>query len=114
MLFRLLQSKKKFFSFFILSFVALKIEELQEALRKKEEEMKQMEERYKKYLEKAKSVSMSFWASPLSDYASLVIQLSACTVTSHTKNYQEKNKRNLLTKKNAEEETVIKIGHPTE
>lgn len=33
-----------------------KIEELQEALRKKEEEMKQMEERYKKYLEKAKSV----------------------------------------------------------
>lgn len=37
---------------------ALKIEELQEALRKKEEEMKQMEERYKKYLEKAKSVSM--------------------------------------------------------
>ncbi|KAI1239855.1 hypothetical protein IHE44_0011290 [Lamprotornis superbus] len=34
----------------------LKIEELQEALRKKEEEMKQMEERYKKYLEKAKSV----------------------------------------------------------
>lgn len=37
---------------------ALKIEELQEALRKKEEEMKQMEERYKKYLEKAKSVSV--------------------------------------------------------
>jgi len=37
--------------------IALKIEELQEALRKKEEEMKQMEERYKKYLEKAKSVS---------------------------------------------------------
>ncbi|XP_015508070.1 protein Hook homolog 3 isoform X6 [Parus major] len=35
---------------------SLKIEELQEALRKKEEEMKQMEERYKKYLEKAKSV----------------------------------------------------------
>uniref|UniRef100_K7G533 Hook microtubule tethering protein 3 n=1 Tax=Pelodiscus sinensis TaxID=13735 RepID=K7G533_PELSI len=38
------------------SYKALKIEELQEALRKKEEEMKQMEERYKKYLEKAKSV----------------------------------------------------------
>lgn len=38
---------------------ALKIEELQEALRKKEEEMKQMEERYKKYLEKAKSVSIA-------------------------------------------------------
>ncbi|XP_058022266.1 protein Hook homolog 3 [Ahaetulla prasina] len=35
---------------------SLKIEELQEALCKKEEEMKQMEERYKKYLEKAKSV----------------------------------------------------------
>lgn len=35
---------------------SLKIEELQEALRKKEDEMKQMEERYKKYLEKAKSV----------------------------------------------------------
>lgn len=35
---------------------SLKIEELQEALRKKGEEMKQMEERYKKYLEKAKSV----------------------------------------------------------
>uniref|UniRef100_A0A4X2KHY8 Protein Hook homolog 3 n=1 Tax=Vombatus ursinus TaxID=29139 RepID=A0A4X2KHY8_VOMUR len=35
---------------------SIKIEELQEALRKKEEEMKQMEERYKKYLEKAKSV----------------------------------------------------------
>lgn len=40
-------------------FSALRIEELQEALRKKEEEMKQMEERYKKYLEKAKSVSMN-------------------------------------------------------
>ncbi|XP_039206935.1 protein Hook homolog 3 isoform X1 [Crotalus tigris] len=35
---------------------SLKIEELQEALCKKEEDMKQMEERYKKYLEKAKSV----------------------------------------------------------
>ncbi|XP_075459994.1 protein Hook homolog 3 isoform X8 [Ascaphus truei] len=35
---------------------SLKIEELQEALRKKEDDMKQMEERYKKYLEKAKSV----------------------------------------------------------
>lgn len=33
-----------------------KIEELQEALRKKDEDMKQMEDRYKKYLEKAKSV----------------------------------------------------------
>lgn len=54
----MLQSKKFFFSFFTLSSTALKIEELQEALRKKEEEMKQMEERYKKYLEKAKSVSV--------------------------------------------------------
>uniref|UniRef100_A0A8C5SJJ8 Hook microtubule tethering protein 3 n=1 Tax=Laticauda laticaudata TaxID=8630 RepID=A0A8C5SJJ8_LATLA len=35
---------------------SLKIEELQEALCKKEDDMKQMEERYKKYLEKAKSV----------------------------------------------------------
>ncbi|XP_069623781.1 protein Hook homolog 3 isoform X1 [Ranitomeya imitator] len=35
---------------------SMKIEELQEALRKKDEDMKQMEERYKKYLEKAKSV----------------------------------------------------------
>uniref|UniRef100_A0AAR2KRY7 Protein Hook homolog 3 n=1 Tax=Pygocentrus nattereri TaxID=42514 RepID=A0AAR2KRY7_PYGNA len=33
-----------------------KIEELEEALKKKDEDMKQMEERYKKYLEKAKSV----------------------------------------------------------
>lgn len=46
--------------FYCVSSAALKIEELQEALRKKEEEMKQMEERYKKYLEKAKSVSMNF------------------------------------------------------
>lgn len=42
---------------------ALKIEELQEALCKKEEEMKQMEERYKKYLEKAKSVSIPCFAN---------------------------------------------------
>uniref|UniRef100_A0AAY4A515 Protein Hook homolog 3 n=2 Tax=Denticeps clupeoides TaxID=299321 RepID=A0AAY4A515_9TELE len=33
-----------------------KIEELEEALKKKDDDMKQMEERYKKYLEKAKSV----------------------------------------------------------
>uniref|UniRef100_A0A665XA63 Hook microtubule tethering protein 3 n=1 Tax=Echeneis naucrates TaxID=173247 RepID=A0A665XA63_ECHNA len=32
------------------------LEELEEALKKKDEDMKQMEERYKKYLEKAKSV----------------------------------------------------------
>ena len=53
------------------SSIALKIEELQEALRKKEEEMKQMEERYKKYLEKAKSVSVSLRVSLLSDRGSL-------------------------------------------
>ncbi|KAF5909493.1 protein Hook 3 isoform X3, partial [Clarias magur] len=35
---------------------AQRIEELEEALKKKDDEMKQMEERYKKYLEKAKSV----------------------------------------------------------
>uniref|UniRef100_A0A8C2BTT5 Protein Hook homolog 3 n=1 Tax=Cyprinus carpio TaxID=7962 RepID=A0A8C2BTT5_CYPCA len=33
-----------------------RIEELEDALKKKDEDMKQMEERYKKYLEKAKSV----------------------------------------------------------
>lgn len=33
------------------------MDELEDALRKKDEDMKQMEERYKKYLEKAKSVS---------------------------------------------------------
>uniref|UniRef100_A0A669DXJ6 Hook microtubule tethering protein 3 n=1 Tax=Oreochromis niloticus TaxID=8128 RepID=A0A669DXJ6_ORENI len=33
-----------------------RVEELEEALKKKDEDMKQMEERYKKYLEKAKSV----------------------------------------------------------
>lgn len=35
------------------------MDELEEALKKKDEDMKQMEERYKKYLEKAKSVSAS-------------------------------------------------------
>ena len=35
---------------------AQKVEELEEALKKKDEDMKQMEDRYKKYLEKAKSV----------------------------------------------------------
>uniref|UniRef100_A0A7N6FA89 Protein Hook homolog 3 n=1 Tax=Anabas testudineus TaxID=64144 RepID=A0A7N6FA89_ANATE len=34
-----------------------RVEELEEALKKKDDDMKQMEERYKKYLEKAKSVS---------------------------------------------------------
>lgn len=37
--------------------VAQRVDELEESLKKKDEEMKQMEERYKKYLEKAKSVS---------------------------------------------------------
>uniref|UniRef100_A0A7N8X1F1 Protein Hook homolog 3 n=1 Tax=Mastacembelus armatus TaxID=205130 RepID=A0A7N8X1F1_9TELE len=36
--------------------LAQRVEELEEALKKKDEDMKQMEERYKKYLEKAKSV----------------------------------------------------------
>lgn len=36
---------------------AQRVDELEEALKKKDDEMKQMEERYKKYLEKAKSVS---------------------------------------------------------
>uniref|UniRef100_A0A8C3ATJ5 Protein Hook homolog 3 n=1 Tax=Cyclopterus lumpus TaxID=8103 RepID=A0A8C3ATJ5_CYCLU len=35
---------------------AQRVEELEDALKKKDEDMKQMEERYKKYLEKAKSV----------------------------------------------------------
>lgn len=34
------------------------MDELEEALKKKDEDMKQMEDRYKKYLEKAKSVSI--------------------------------------------------------
>uniref|UniRef100_A0A665XA60 Protein Hook homolog 3 n=1 Tax=Echeneis naucrates TaxID=173247 RepID=A0A665XA60_ECHNA len=38
------------------SLSAQQVEELEEALKKKDEDMKQMEERYKKYLEKAKSV----------------------------------------------------------
>lgn len=36
------------------------MEELEDALKKKDDDMKQMEERYKKYLEKAKSVSIFF------------------------------------------------------
>ena len=35
-----------------------RVDDLEEALKKKDEDMKQMEERYKKYLEKAKSVSI--------------------------------------------------------
>lgn len=41
--------------FFLL--VAKKIDELQEILRKKDEDMKQMEQRYKRYVEKARTVS---------------------------------------------------------
>uniref|UniRef100_A0A8C5GZJ0 Hook microtubule tethering protein 3 n=1 Tax=Gouania willdenowi TaxID=441366 RepID=A0A8C5GZJ0_GOUWI len=37
-------------------FSAQRVEELEDALKKKDDDMKQMEERYKKYLEKAKSV----------------------------------------------------------
>ncbi len=37
--------------------MAKKINELQEILRKKDEDMKQMEERYKRYVEKARTVS---------------------------------------------------------
>ncbi|MEQ2183677.1 hypothetical protein GOODEAATRI_000504 [Goodea atripinnis] len=42
--------------FFFVS-VAKKIDELQEILRKKDEDMKQMEQRYKSYMEKARTVS---------------------------------------------------------
>ena len=38
--------------------LAEKVTELQELLNKKDQEMKHMEDRYKKYLEKAKSVSI--------------------------------------------------------
>uniref|UniRef100_A0A673ZIV0 Protein Hook homolog 3 n=1 Tax=Salmo trutta TaxID=8032 RepID=A0A673ZIV0_SALTR len=51
-------SDQLFGSFHLLLFYrdAQKVEELEEALKKKDEDMKQMEDRYKKYLEKAKSV----------------------------------------------------------
>ena len=41
--------------------LAEKVTELQELLNKKDQEMKVMEDRYKKYLEKAKSVSVIDW-----------------------------------------------------
>ena len=44
-------------SFSMFLFIAEKVNELQELLSKKDEEMKAMEAKYKKYLEKAKSVS---------------------------------------------------------
>lgn len=45
----------QFVTFFSL-LVAKKINELQEILRKKDEDMKQMEERYKRYVKKARTV----------------------------------------------------------
>lgn len=45
---------------FCCSLLVQRVEELEEALKKKDEDMKQMEDRYKKYLEKAKSVSVPF------------------------------------------------------
>lgn len=53
-----MKCKNPFFYFFS----AQRVDELEEALKKKDDEMKQMEERYKKYLEKAKSVS-DVWGS---------------------------------------------------
>lgn len=49
----------QFVTFFSL-LVAKKIDELQEILRKKDEDMKQMEERYKRYVEKARTVR-TYW-----------------------------------------------------
>uniref|UniRef100_A0A8C6LT08 Protein Hook homolog 3 n=1 Tax=Nothobranchius furzeri TaxID=105023 RepID=A0A8C6LT08_NOTFU len=43
-------------NYYIFNFFSQLVDELEEALKKKDEEMKQMEDRYKKYLEKAKSV----------------------------------------------------------
>lgn len=43
--------------------VAQRVDDLEDALKKKDDEMKQMEERYKKYLEKAKSVRQFFYTS---------------------------------------------------
>lgn len=43
--------------YFVCFVSAEKVNELQELLNKKDQEMKVMEDRYKKYLEKAKSVS---------------------------------------------------------
>lgn len=43
--------------------VAKKIDELQEILKKKDEDMRMMEERYKKYVEKARTVRASLLPS---------------------------------------------------
>lgn len=43
--------------------VARKIDELQLILKKKDEDMKQMEDRYKRYVEKARTVSQPAWPS---------------------------------------------------
>lgn len=39
--------------------VAKKIDELQEILKKKDEDMRRMEERYKRYVDKARTVSLT-------------------------------------------------------
>lgn len=49
--------------------MAKKIDELQEILKKKDEDMKQMEERYKRYMDKARTVS------PRSSLLSLVREI---------------------------------------
>lgn len=52
--------------------VAKKIDELQEILRKKDEDMKQMEERYKRYVEKARTVSPTELNVSSSSYSSKI------------------------------------------
>lgn len=42
-----------------LAFLVVKNQQLQETINRKDEEMRAMEERYRKYLEKAKNVSFS-------------------------------------------------------
>lgn len=44
------------------SLAALKVDELIAALKKKDDDMRAMEERYKMYLEKARNVSDDLWA----------------------------------------------------
>uniref|UniRef100_A0A1A8AA50 Hook homolog 2 n=3 Tax=Nothobranchius TaxID=28779 RepID=A0A1A8AA50_NOTFU len=51
-----LQKKREVIDDLEPSSMAKKIDELQEVLRKKDEDMKQMEERYKRYMEKARTV----------------------------------------------------------
>ena len=68
--FRIIQFLFIYAQFFSVAFLSVsyfslaeKVNELQELLNKKDQEMKGMEDRYKKYLEKAKSVSKYLWAS---------------------------------------------------